>query len=181
MRSRAAAVAAALLLASCAVGPDFKKPVAPDEAGYSPGGAQAETATTDVAGGEAQRFVEDKDIPGQWWALFHSAALNQLIAEALKSNPTLDAAQASLRQAQENAAAQGGVFLPSVTGGFSSTREKISGAQQGEPNFSTIFTYTSGAVNVSYVLRRVRWRATPIGIARGASRVSALSSSRPPI
>ncbi len=152
MRSRAAALAAALLLASCAVGPDFKKPAAPEDAGYSPGGAQAETATTDVAAGEAQRFVEDKDIPGQWWALFHSEALDQLIAEALKSNPTLDAAQASLRQAQENAAAQGGVFFPAVTGNFSSMREKISGAQQDNPRFSSIFTYTSGAVNVSYVL-----------------------------
>ena len=76
MRSRAAALGAALLLASCAVGPDFKKPVAPKEAGYSPGDAQADTATTDIAAGEAQRFVADKDIPGQWWALFHSEPLN---------------------------------------------------------------------------------------------------------
>ncbi len=145
-------VVAGLLLASCAVGPDFKKPAAPDISGYGPGGAQADTATTDVAGGEAQRFLEDKDIPGQWWALFHSEPLNELIAEALKTNPTLDAAQASLRQAQENAAAQTGVFFPSVTGNFSSTREKISGAQQGNPRFSSIFTFTSGAVNVSYAL-----------------------------
>lgn len=151
MRPRALAAASALLLASCAVGPDFKKPSAPEGAGYSPG-AQAETAATDVAGGEAQRFVEDKDIPGQWWTLFHSEPLNQLIAEALKSNPTLGAAQASLRQAQENAAAQVGVFFPAVTGDFSSTREKFTGAQQDQPQVSGIFTFSSGTVNVSYVL-----------------------------
>jgi len=148
----ASIVVAAALLASCAVGPDFKKPTAPDVTGYTPGGPQADTETTDVAGGEAQRFIEDKDIPGQWWALFHSEPLNQLITEALKSNPTLDAAQASLRQAQENAAAQAGIFYPSVTGNFSSTREKISGAAQGNPRFSSIFTFTSGSVSVSYPL-----------------------------
>jgi NodT family efflux transporter outer membrane factor (OMF) lipoprotein len=152
MKSSVALAAAALLLASCAVGPDFKKPAAPDVTGYAPGGPQADTATTDVAGGEAQRFVEDKDIPGQWWALFHSEPLNQLIAEALKFNPTLDAAQASLVQAQESAAAEGGVFFPSVTGNFSSTREKISGAAFGQSNSSSLFTLTTGTLNVSYVL-----------------------------
>src|SRR5215469_9313640 len=106
MRSTIGFLGVALLLASCTVGPDFLKPAAPDVRGYAPGGPQADTETTNVAGGEAQRFIEDKDIPGQWWALFHSEPLNQLIMEALKGNPTLDAAQASLRQAQENAAAQ---------------------------------------------------------------------------
>jgi NodT family efflux transporter outer membrane factor (OMF) lipoprotein len=152
MKSSIAVVAAALVLASCAVGPDFKKPAAPDVTGYAPGGPQADTVTTDVAGGEAQRFLEDKDIPGQWWALFHSEPLNQLIAEALKTNPTLDAAQASLRQAQENASVQAGVFFPSVTGNFSTTREKVSGAAFGNPNSSSIFTLTTGSLSVSYVL-----------------------------
>ena len=100
--------AAALLVASCAVGPDFKKPAAPDGAGYTPQGTPGATATTDVPGGEAQRFVDDKDIPGQWWALFRSEPLNQLIEDAIKGSPTLDAAQATLRQAQENASAQAG-------------------------------------------------------------------------
>ena len=152
MRSRVVLLAATVLLASCAVGPDYKKPAAPDVTGYAPGGPQADTMTTDVSGGEAQHFIEDKDIPGQWWALFHSEPLNQLIGEALKSNPTLDAAQATLRQAQENAAAQTGVFYPAVTGNLSTTREKISGAQQGNSSFSSIFTFTSGSVNVSYPL-----------------------------
>jgi len=81
MRPSLAIVAAALLLTSCAVGPDFTKPAAPDVTGYAPEGSQADTATTDVAGGEAQRFLEDKDIPGQWWALFHSEPLNRGSAE----------------------------------------------------------------------------------------------------
>ena len=103
----------ALLLASCAVGPDFLKPTAPPEAGYTPE-KPAATTSTNAPGGRAQRFVDGKDIPGQWWTLFRSEPLNQLIEEALKANPTLETAQATLRQARENVAAQTGVFYPQV-------------------------------------------------------------------
>ncbi len=139
----------ALLLASCAVGPDFDKPAAPPDAGYTAQTPGA-TAATNVAGGAAQHFVDGKDIPGQWWTLFHSEPLNQLIEEALKANPTLDAAQATLRQAQETVAAQKGVFFPQVNGNLSTTREKISGAAFGNPNQNSIFTLTTGQVTVSY-------------------------------
>lgn len=146
-----ALMAAALLLASCEVGPDFHPPAIPSNAGYTPE-KPAPTTATDIAGGVAQSFVDGRDIPGQWWTLFHSEALNQLIAEALKANPTLDAAQASLREAQENVAAQTGVFYPQVNGNFSTTREKISGAEFGNPKESSIFTLSTGAVSVAYTL-----------------------------
>lgn len=152
MISRLAALGAALFLASCAVGPNFFAPSAPDVSGYAPGKPADKTASADVAGGEAQRFVAGKDIPGQWWSLFHSAPLNELIEEALKSSPTLEAAQASLRQAQENVAAQKGVFLPSINGNFSITREKTSGATFGNPHSSSLFTLTTGSLSMSYVL-----------------------------
>ena len=141
----------ALLLASCAVGPDFLKPSAPPEAGYTQEKMGA-TAATASAGGAAQRFVEGKDIPGQWWTLFHSEPLNQLIEEALKANPTLDSAQATLRQAQENAAAQRGVFFPQVNGSYSTTRQQITGAQLGAAGRTELFTVTTGSVSVSYAL-----------------------------
>lgn len=143
------AAATALLLASCEVGPDFHPPAVSADAGYTPE-KLGTTKSTDVAGGVAQRFVDGKDIPGEWWTLFHSAPLNQLIAEALKANPTLDAAQATLREAQENVAAEKGVFIPGISGSFSSTREKISGAEFGNPRQSSIFTLTNGSLNVSY-------------------------------
>jgi len=141
----------ALLLASCAVGPDFEKPTAPPEAGYTPEKPGA-TNATNAPGGAAQRFVEGKDIPGQWWMLFHSEPLDQLIEEALTANPTLDAAQATLRQAQEMVAAQRGTFYPQVNGNLSTTREKISGAAFGNPNLNSIFTLTTGQVTVAYDL-----------------------------
>ena len=82
--------------------------------------------------------------------MFHSEPLNKLIEESLKANPSLAAAQATLREAQENAAAQTGVFFPQVNGSFSSTREKISGAAFGNPNQSSIFTLSTGSVSVAY-------------------------------
>ena len=93
------AIGLSALATACAVGPDFERPVAPEVEGYAREPLPAETAKADIAGGEAQRFMRDLDIPGQWWTLFHSSALNTLIDEALKNNPTTAAAQAALRLA----------------------------------------------------------------------------------
>jgi NodT family efflux transporter outer membrane factor (OMF) lipoprotein len=57
-----------------------------------------------------------------------------------------------LRQAQENVAAQKGVFFPQVNGSYSTTREKISGASFGNPNLNQLFTLTTGSVSVGYTL-----------------------------
>ena len=121
---RTATAALTLLLAGCAVGPDFTKP-APPQADYTPKPLPAATASADVAGGEAQRFVRGLDIPGQWWTLFHSKALSQLIDQALKANPNLTAAQAALRVAQENVLAQQAAFWPSLSGNLTPSRSKV--------------------------------------------------------
>src|SRR6202171_5242110 len=106
-------VAAAVtgLLAACAVGPNFKAPEAPHTTGFAPLGEIApQTAATTSPGGQAQRFVDGMDIPGQWWTLFQSAELNALIERGLKNSPTLQAAQAALRQGEEEeGGARGGL------------------------------------------------------------------------
>src|SRR5438270_4979231 len=106
-----AAAATMSLLAGCMVGPDFHHPATPDAADYTPEPLPA-TAAADVHGGAAQRFVRDLDIPGQWWALFHSPELNALVEQALQANPSLDAAKAALREAQENVYAGQGALYP---------------------------------------------------------------------
>jgi outer membrane protein TolC len=104
-------ITAACLLVSCAVGPNFKTPAAPKTSGFvPPGDLKPQTTTAPIAGGEAQRFVDGLDIPGQWWTLFKSTELNALIERALANSPTLEAAQAALRQANETAAAQRGAY-----------------------------------------------------------------------
>jgi NodT family efflux transporter outer membrane factor (OMF) lipoprotein len=138
---------AALLLASCAAGPDFKKPAPPAVSGYTP---EPLAATAAVPGGSAQRFAPGRDIPGEWWTLFHSEALNKLVAASLEANPDLQAAQASLRQAQEAVYAQNGVFLPSVDAKFTSERQKLSGAAIGNPGTHSIFNLDTAQLSVSY-------------------------------
>ena len=79
-----------------------------------------------LAGGEAQTFLEGGDISGEWWTLFHSKPLNDLIDRSLKANPNLKAAQAALIVARENMLAQRGAYFPSVAAGFSASRSKTS-------------------------------------------------------
>jgi NodT family efflux transporter outer membrane factor (OMF) lipoprotein len=149
---RACLLAGATVLSACAVGPDFKKPDPPKAERYTAEPMPEHTAEAAVAGGEAQKFSAGADIPAQWWALFHSDHLNALVAQALKANPNLDAAQASLRQAQENLLSQEGSLYPSAGGTYSATRQKINGASFGQPGTSFLYTLFNTSVNVSYAL-----------------------------
>jgi NodT family efflux transporter outer membrane factor (OMF) lipoprotein len=133
----------------------FQAPEAPHDARFvAAGQLPLETAATALPGGEAQRFVDGQDIPGQWWTLFQSAQLNALIERALKNSPTLESAQAALRQAKEITAAQRGSYYPSVSGSLESQRQKASGAAFGVPGFPASYFYNldTAQVNVSYTL-----------------------------
>jgi NodT family efflux transporter outer membrane factor (OMF) lipoprotein len=95
-----------------------------------------------------------KDIPGQWWQLFQNPALDQLIRQALADSPTLAAAHAALRQAQENLRARSGTeYYPQVDATLSGTRQKASAVIIGQPN-SNGFYYNlfNASVSVSYNL-----------------------------
>ncbi|MGH6673715.1 MAG: efflux transporter outer membrane subunit [Xanthobacteraceae bacterium] len=147
------AIAGALtlsLLSACAVGPDFKVPLAPAGAGYTPEDHAAGTAAIDVTGGASQKFEPGRDIPGEWWTLFHSRELDGLIAAALRNNPSLQAAQAALWQAKENLYAQRGKLFPTVSANGSGTREQFSPAEFGETGAPFIFNLFQATVNVSY-------------------------------
>jgi NodT family efflux transporter outer membrane factor (OMF) lipoprotein len=144
-------LASTAVLAGCTVGPDFARPEAPKADGYTPEPLAPQTASAAGNGGTAQTFIQGKDIPGQWWTLFHSKQLNALIDEALKANPDLDAAQASLRQARENLYAQQGSLFPTLTGNASAQQQKFSGISFGEPGLSAVFGVTSASLNISYV------------------------------
>jgi NodT family efflux transporter outer membrane factor (OMF) lipoprotein len=105
-----------------------------------------------VAGGEAQRFVTGQDIAGDWWTLFHSTALNDLIERSLKANPDLQAAQAALVVARENVLAQKGSYYPSVAASFTAARQKTSAVIAPVPNDNALyFNLYTPQVSVSYV------------------------------
>ena len=105
-----------------------------------------------MGGGEAQHLVEGHDIPGEWWTLFHSQPLNDLIERSLKANPNIKSAQAALLVARENMLAQRGAYYPSVTGGFSATRAKSSADLSPVTNTSALdYSLYTPEVSVSFV------------------------------
>ena len=121
-----AAYAAVALISGCAVGPDFHSPAAPVVTGYARSSLAAKTTSSGVSGGEEQRFVPDQQLSSRWWTLFESPPLNALMEKALTASPTLVAAQAALRQAQELLYAQRGAFYPNVQASFSPSRQRSS-------------------------------------------------------
>jgi len=153
-RSATLALALGLTLAGCMVGPDFRRPEPPATGRYTETPMPEQTAVAPGIGGEAQRFVPDRDLSAQWWTLFNSDPLDRLVRDALADNPTLAAAQATLSQARENLAAERGALLfPQVDGNLSATRQKVTGASFGDPALpASIFNLYNASVNVSYAL-----------------------------
>jgi NodT family efflux transporter outer membrane factor (OMF) lipoprotein len=140
---------AAAALGGCAVGPDFARPPAPTPSRYTEADLAAQTG---VGAAQAQHFIAGHDVAGAWWGLFRSPRLTALVVAALRQNPSLEAAQQTLHQAQETRLAQEGGFLPSLSGQANRTREEISSGQAGLPNSFPGETYSvyDAQVNVSY-------------------------------
>src|SRR5271170_2422291 len=141
-----------LSIAGCAVGPDFKPPAAPDVGSYGAGPLATTAATPNVDGGNAQRFVAGADLSGDWWTLFHSPALNELIERALANNHDLKAAQAALSEAREDVLAQRGAYFPSLDAEFSASRQRQPGSLAPVPaNNSLLYSLFTPQLNISYV------------------------------
>jgi NodT family efflux transporter outer membrane factor (OMF) lipoprotein len=142
-----------LLLACCAVGPDFEPPLKPDVTRYTREKLAPRTTATDVQLGEAQRLVNGKDIRGEWWRLYRSPALNTLIDRALAANPNLTAALAALRVAREDVYAQQGKYFPLIQASPNASRQLLS--QVFAPslaNGENLFNLFTAQVLVSYTL-----------------------------
>ena len=149
------ALSISLLLSACAVGPDFKAPVQPaksDTAAYTSTPTATQTVSADNVAGAAQKINVGQDIPAQWWTIFHSSELDQLIRSALEQSPNLASAQAALRQAQENYNAQyGNTIFPSVNGTLGASRNQASAVSTGVPG-GQLYTLYNASVNVSYTI-----------------------------
>ncbi|MBV8037685.1 efflux transporter outer membrane subunit [Roseateles sp.] len=102
-----------LALAGCAVGPDYARPQLDTGRAYAQGPAMDERA--------------ERDIPADWWTAFGHPELDRLVAEALRANPTLEAARHALRVAQENRRVQDAALWPQLQASYSPTRTKIAG------------------------------------------------------
>src|ERR1700712_3433653 len=142
-----------LTLAGCAVGPDFHRPRLPGAPGRDYAGTlPAATGDAPVGAGGRQRFIAGRDIPGEWWQLFRSPVITALVERTLRDNPTVEAAQASLRQAREQRLQQEGSLLPDISGSVLRNRSETPGVFSGLPGTDFTQSYYGAQLNLSYTL-----------------------------
>ncbi|WP_431273089.1 efflux transporter outer membrane subunit [Variovorax ureilyticus] len=153
---RFTAVATPLLLAACAVGPDYVRPdlALPDRYLARPASGDHGDTTTAPEGSDArpQRLSESTDIPAQWWQVFHSEPLDAWVRDSLAHNPNVEAAQAALRVANENAQAEAGALWPGVALNYSPVRQRVAQTLASPVSTNaTYYTLHTAQVTVSYV------------------------------
>lgn len=144
-----AALLLGALLGGCAVGPNFERPAAPPVDHYVSGTDPAATVT---AHGAAQRFTPGARVAADWWRLFGCERLDAVVAEALRGNPGLAAAQASLRQSEDNLRSGYGIFYPQAEADAAATRQRFSPLKFGSGATSSIFNLFTLSASVSYAL-----------------------------
>ena len=144
-------VALASLLVGCAVGPDFQAPAAPEASAYTAAPAPARTASAPTALGGAQQFQVAADPGAQWWSRLGSPRLDAWIEQALRANPSLASAQATLRQAQEvHAARAGSTLYPVVGASVGAQRQRLSPSALGQAGTAREFNLFNGGIGVQY-------------------------------
>jgi NodT family efflux transporter outer membrane factor (OMF) lipoprotein len=137
-----------VLLAGCAVGPDYQPPRPPVIASLSP----LPLSRSGLGGTEQQIFIQSLDIPGRWWELFHCRALDSIIERAVKGNADLDAARAAVRIATANTQAARGGFYPQIGASIDASAQKPSAAQaQASGTSPSAYSLSSGQLTVSFV------------------------------
>jgi NodT family efflux transporter outer membrane factor (OMF) lipoprotein len=136
-----------LLVAGCAVGPDFARPAAPKVDSFT-----GKPMPTDgmLADGKAQRFAVGKKVDADWWRLFACPKLDAIISESNAHNPSLESARASLRRSQDNLRAGYGVFFPQLDAHAGVSRQKYNPAPGVLP--SSEFNLFTASGTVSYTL-----------------------------
>jgi NodT family efflux transporter outer membrane factor (OMF) lipoprotein len=112
-------------LAACSVGPAYKRPDIPLPAEWR-----------DAPDNDEARVWPNPD----WWHGFGSETLDELIAEAQRSNDDLAAAIARVQEADAQARIAGAALLPSLDLGADATRQLAqvgSGTSPGKATFNT--------------------------------------------
>jgi multidrug efflux system outer membrane protein len=136
-------LASSLMLAGCAVGPDYRKP---DQDNLPPSwSAQAPWRVSEPGDAHAK---------GAWWERFGDPVLNQLEQQALANNQTLAAATARLAQARATVASTSSAQLPQVGVTGRAARLQISGnrplTNYNSPNSQTIQSDFALGLSVNY-------------------------------
>ena len=148
-RRLTAAVGMMTLLAGCTVGPDFTRPDAGAPNGYTSERLDLENA----AGAEArQSLAIGRRISGDWWQLFHSNQLDDVLNQAVSGNQNLAAARATLAQAKDSVDQASGALWPHVQMAAGISRQQSNLNSFGVASSPTLSNLYNIGPNVSYTL-----------------------------
>ena len=149
----AALIIVVTTVSGCAVGPQFELPAIPKGASYVDQQFPDATVASPVPGGQAQRFNYGIDVAADWWKLFQSPVITQLVDRALANNPTIPAAEAALRSALETVAAQRAAFLPTLSLALSPTRQKVATALSPPlASGASVYSLHTAQLNIAYAV-----------------------------
>ena len=137
-------------IASCTVGPDFEPSAAPAITSY-------ESVPIPLAApgnlDPAQRFIDGGAIAHQWWELFRSPELDEVVTLAIKDSPSLASARATLAQAEEVVVGARGAYYTQVNltaEGHYQPNHSVSGPPRSNGNNSLVTSMFSIGPALSY-------------------------------
>lgn len=137
-----AAAAAVMLMAGCAVGPDYRKPDTDMPVSWQLDAPWRQSTPSDAA------------LKGPWWERFGDEKLNALQQQAIAGNQTLAIAAARLTQARASANATSAGMFPQVSASTRAARLRIAGnrplTNYNAPNYATVQNDFALGLNVSY-------------------------------
>jgi NodT family efflux transporter outer membrane factor (OMF) lipoprotein len=149
LRRLVASLLATTMLAGCAVGPDFLRPAQPKAGAYT----STEVGSLPSAGADAvrQRIAMGKEVSAQWWRLFRSPEMNEVLDTVIAGSPTLESGRATLAQAREEITRAAGAFYPQLDVGADASRQKAAANRGGTNPGAITNTFSIGPL-VSYGL-----------------------------
>jgi NodT family efflux transporter outer membrane factor (OMF) lipoprotein len=109
------------VLCSCTVGPNFVPPAPPKTTHYLPATSKLKLTPKDEP---PQHIVDSQNMPADWWKVFKSPLLNTVVREAIDDSPSLDAAKATLAQAQQAVLQARGGYYPQIDVAASAERQR---------------------------------------------------------
>lgn len=160
---------AGTVLAACTVGPNFRPPHRPSGT-YMTGQIVGKTFS-----GSGPKLRIGAAIAADWYHLLRSDNLDQLVTEALRQNPDLVAARASITEAKEQLREVEGDRYPSIEGRAIADRAHLNSGALGLPlpTGATSNNLLAGLLELSYHLdlfgqlnRELELRAAAVEYAR---------------
>lgn len=116
-------------LSACDLAPDFKMPEVFKPAAFKEDVAVETVSVEPATDGKWKRFDEKAKIEEfAWWRMFEDVTLDLLMEQAMKDNPSLEAAIERVNSARAGARIKDADLYPTVGAGFGPTRQKPSEA-----------------------------------------------------